>query len=38
MYLNLKYFEVNTDIANGTYNPLKSPKRGQNMPKTPILR
>jgi hypothetical protein len=34
MYLKVKYFQVNEEgdlhIANGTLNPRKLPKRGQN--------
>jgi hypothetical protein len=42
MYLKVKYCEVNKEsnlhIANGTYNPRKQPKRGQNIHKYLLLR
>jgi hypothetical protein len=42
MYSKVKYYKVNDEsnlhIANGTYNPRKLPKRGQNINKYLLLR
>jgi hypothetical protein len=42
MYLKVKYYEKikenNSYIANGTYDPRKLPKRGQNIYKYLLLR
>jgi hypothetical protein len=42
MFLKVKYCEVNKEsdlnIANGTYNPRKLPKRGQNVQRKSLMR